>query len=273
MSLREVDTREAGPFAVGLEQARGLVWLDAPAFEVGLQLDEGEITDDATLPAAEPLEADDADRPRSDASFALEPPRHRVGRELTQAFELERPADPHERGGPACVETERAQPRGRERGEGRGRRRNGQLGSLEPRARRIDDPMLEMPRATRLDQLTAERAEERVRHRRDPWWAQPAKLPGRRADQRVVREPAEKGGVVVVDGEREPKALDPLLALGVEHDAAVDELARGSELGSLADSEARRQRPVTDPSRGVACETGRERERVRPGRPDDVLDV
>ena len=79
--------------------------------------------------------------------------------------------------------------------------------------------------------------------------------------------------MVVVDGEREPKALDPLLGLGEEHDAAVDELSCGSELGLLADNEARRQRPVTDPSRCIACETGRERERVRPGRTDDVLDV
>ena len=62
------------------------------------QLDEAEVADEPVVVAAEPFEADDADRPRPEAALALEPRRDGGGRDVVQPLELDRAADPHERG-------------------------------------------------------------------------------------------------------------------------------------------------------------------------------
>ena len=67
VSRQQIHAREPGPLAVGLEQGVGLLGLDAPAPERRGELDEPEIAREPALVAAEPLEADDAGRPRARA--------------------------------------------------------------------------------------------------------------------------------------------------------------------------------------------------------------
>ena len=88
VSRQQVHAREPGPLAVGLEEGVRLLRLDAPPPERGGQLDEAEIAREPALVAAEPLEADDADRPGPEPALALEPPRDGVGRERLQRLEV-----------------------------------------------------------------------------------------------------------------------------------------------------------------------------------------
>ena len=136
---------------------------DRPAAQRPEELHEPEVADEPVVEAAEPLEADDADRPRPEPALAFEPRGDHRCRDAAQPLELERAAQPDERGAARArasraraAATERAPPRSR------GRRRD-----MEPlrsgRAQRADDLLLEPPRALRLDQLAAERAEERLR--------------------------------------------------------------------------------------------------------------
>ena len=66
------------------------------------------------LVAAEPLEADDADRPRAEAALALQPRRDRVGRLRLQPLEVERAAEPDERRGAGARRARARELRGRE---------------------------------------------------------------------------------------------------------------------------------------------------------------
>ena len=78
----------------------------------------------------------------------------------------------------------------------------------------------------RLDQLAAQRAQQRAGDRRNPHRAQAAKLPDRLAEQRVVGEAAEKLRVIVVDREDEANPLDRRLALRAHDDGAARQLPR-----------------------------------------------
>src|SRR5207244_10218191 len=69
----EVDAREAGPLLVRLEELGGLRALDpAAAAKRDDELDQAEIADEPALVAAEPFQADHADRPRPEAALAQE---------------------------------------------------------------------------------------------------------------------------------------------------------------------------------------------------------
>ena len=80
IARQEVHAREPGPLLVRREQRVRLLRLDPAAPQRGGELDEAEIAREPALVAAEPLEADDADRPRPEAALALQPSRDRVGR-------------------------------------------------------------------------------------------------------------------------------------------------------------------------------------------------
>src|SRR4051812_43643155 len=81
---QEIHACEAGPLPVRREQHVGLLGLDAASPQRGRELDEAEVARQAALVAAEPLEADHADRPRPEAALAEQPARDRVRR---MAFE------------------------------------------------------------------------------------------------------------------------------------------------------------------------------------------
>ena len=82
----------------------------------------------------------------------------------------------------------------------------------------------------RLDQLAAERAEQRPRDRREP------ERPARRAggwsspEERVIGKAAEELRVVVVDREDEAKLLERAVAARTNDDRAVGTLPRVDEL-------------------------------------------
>src|SRR5581483_7182038 len=212
VARQQVHAREPRPLAVGGEQRVGLLRLDAPAPERGRELHEAEVAREAALVAPEPLQADDADRPRPQAGLAREPRGRGVGRQLLQPLELDRPAEPDERRGPAGAETEPPQARrreARELGAGRGR-----VQAVEGGRRRADDGALELARAPGRDQLARDRAQERVGHRRGSRRPQPAEVTDRLAEQRVAREPTQELAVVVVEPEGEAHVLDAGLALG-----------------------------------------------------------
>src|SRR5206468_7471852 len=120
---QQVHARDPRVLAVGLDERRGLPALDLAPAEGTEELDKPEVADEPAVVAPEPLKADDSERPGADAALAAEARRHRLGRELVQSLELERPADAHERGRPAGMQAERAQPRRRQCGEVARRRR------------------------------------------------------------------------------------------------------------------------------------------------------
>src|SRR4051794_18756883 len=153
-----VDARQAGPLAVGLEQLRGFPAFDPAAAQTREQLDQAEVADEATLVTAQPLETDHPDRPRADPGFAYQSSGGRVGRDVAQALERERPAQANERARPRAAEAERPQFGGRETSERLRRRRRVQ--PLQGRHRCPHDPTLDLARPTRRDQLAAERAQQ-----------------------------------------------------------------------------------------------------------------
>src|SRR5947208_1867308 len=97
VARQQVDAGEARPLLVGGEQLVRLLGLDPPPPERRGELDEPEVARESPLVAAEPLEADDADRPRPEAPLALESAGHGVGREVLELLELERATEADER--------------------------------------------------------------------------------------------------------------------------------------------------------------------------------
>src|SRR2546430_17439223 len=75
------------------------------------------------------------------------------------------------------------------------------------RAVRANDRLLEATRALRFDQLSAERAQERRRSRRDAHGPQSAQRAGSGTEHPVVSHEAQKVGVVVVEREDPPQAF------------------------------------------------------------------
>src|SRR5581483_11687515 len=93
--LEQVDAREAGPVSVRREKLHRLLRLDvAAAPQARQELHQAEIADEPALGAPEPLEADHADRPGAEARLAAESRRGGCRRQVVQALQLERAADP-----------------------------------------------------------------------------------------------------------------------------------------------------------------------------------
>jgi hypothetical protein len=111
VSRQQVDARESGPLAVGLEQHVALLGFQAPPGERGGELHEPEIARKAALATSEALDADDADRPRADPALAQQPCGDERRRLALQPFEVERAAQPDERRAASG-----AKPQARERG-------------------------------------------------------------------------------------------------------------------------------------------------------------
>ena len=221
---QQVDARETLPLLVGLEQRRRLVRLDPAAPQRLAELEQAEVADEAALVAAEPLERDHADGPRADAALAQQPRCDCIDRQRLQPLEIERAAHPDERGAAARVQAEPPELRGREPAERlRGRRLREPSDAL---ARRANDDPVELARAIGLDQLAAERPQQRARHRRRAERTQPARLADRRAEQRITREAAQELAVVVVQREHEAKLVDRLFAARPHPHGAVLQLPR-----------------------------------------------
>ena len=81
-----------------------------------------------------------------------------------------------------------------------------------------------------LDQLAAERTQQRAGDRRHPQRTQAPKLPDRLAEQRIAGEAAQKLGVIGVDREDEAHLLDRRFALCPDHDGAALQLPRVNDL-------------------------------------------
>src|SRR4051812_39899920 len=143
---QQVDAREPGPLAVGLEQLGRLPRLDPAAAQLGEQLHEPEVALETPLAPAETLQADDADRPRPEAPLALEARGDGVGRELAQALELELPAHADEGGAAPRVQAQPPQVGRREARELLAPGRDAEPGRPDRRRRRAHDPALDRAR-------------------------------------------------------------------------------------------------------------------------------
>lgn len=261
----QVDAREPLPLAVRLEQLGCLPAFDPPAPEAGADLDEGEVPDEAPLRPAEAFETDDPDRPRPEAALALEAVGDRRGRYVVEALEVELAANADQPRTAAGMEAVSPQLGGREAGQV-GRVRRG-LQAVAGGSGRSDDASLDLVRAPRLDQLAAERAQERMRDGVEPHRSQPGEPPDHVLQERVAREPSQERRMVVVEREHEAQALEPVVARGSQDDAAVSALPRGSNAPT-----AKRggQQSVAEAAGRVSA--SRQSERVRTARLDDRLD-
>jgi hypothetical protein len=137
---------------------------------------------------AEPLEADHRGRPRTEPSLATQPRRRGGGRHGSQPLELVVLAQPRERRAAPRVDAERAQLRRGERAQRPSRRRCAEAAATARRS--ANDPTLDLLRAPPVDQLPAERAEQRVLDRRDAQLAEPAEHDDGAPEQRVAPKPA-----------------------------------------------------------------------------------
>ena len=106
----EIDAGEAGPLAVRLEQLGRLPRLHClPPAERSHELDQPEISDKPVLEAAEPLEADDASRPRTQAALARDPAHDNIGWQVVEPLELEAAAEPDDSRATPLVQPQPAQ--------------------------------------------------------------------------------------------------------------------------------------------------------------------
>jgi hypothetical protein len=99
-----------------------------------------------------------------------------------------------------------------------GRRR---VEAVERRCCCADDLSLDAPRLARLDQLAAERAQQRMGYGCDAHWPQPGEMARRAAQQRIPAEAPEELGVVVLDREAEAQALEAFRARAGDVYAAI----------------------------------------------------
>ncbi len=221
------------------------------------------------IEATETFQADDAGRPRAERPLAADASEDDVGRDLTQALEVELPRDPDESGGFPCDEAVRGElgwASGRERLAGWGQAKAGVLVGVG-----ADQPRLDPSRLPRRDQLTAESSEQRVRHGRRAKWPEPAQARGGAPDQRIGAEAPQELRVVVIDGQEEPEALKS----GLEGAALEPDMEQ--TVGSLPNTRERRrslrlehagQKAVTEGPRAIARVAGGAGERIRSPRPD-----
>ena len=227
VSRQQVHAREPGPLPVGLEQGVGLLGLDPPSPERGGELDEPEIAREASLVAAEPLEADDAGRPGAEAALALEPSRATtsVG-SVFSASRSSRAAEADERRAAPGAEPEPAQLGGREPREvgarsaprGGRRARASPRGSRCARSARARLAVISWPATARSSAC----ATVAVRSGRSPRRCadRPARAAGRAANRRRNSEWSSS----TPSTKRMP--LEPRLAGGLDADGAVGALPR-----------------------------------------------
>src|SRR5581483_5920854 len=268
----KVDARDTGELAVRLEQLRRLPALDRAPADRAQELDETEVADEAVIPAAEALEADDADRPRPEPPLPLEPSHDRVRRPALQSPDLNRAAEADECCGAARVETQLSQLRRRQRTEVA--RRWGGVQALGPAgADRADDRLLHSARALRLDQLPAEGAQKRLRNGGDAYGTEAAQVARRAPEHAVVAHTHEKRRVVVVQREQPAETLCRRRRLGTNRHRSRGRLPRARQLDAPVDRERLREQAVAKRARRVARQTGGECERVRAARRDRELEA
>ena len=180
-----------------------------------------------------------------------------------EPLEVELLRQPQERGALARHEPVAGQLGAGEALEGLASRRKAK--ALVLVAGKADELRLEEPRRPRVDQLPADRLEERVDDRRRPDRPHPSHAPHRVPDERVVAEAAEELSVVVVGGEDEAKLgerLVGLLALDPRVELPVRLLRDPGQRGSAARLEGDREDPVAEEARRVALHPCGESERV-----------
>ena len=141
-----------------------------------------------------------------------------------QALEIGRAADPHERGGAASMQAELSQTCRREAGKcgARGRRVQGR--SVHARLQHADDEAFQLPRAPRLDELTAESTQQRLRDGWQPELPHALEASRRLPDERISCEALQKLAVVGVHRDHEPQPFETLFALRAHDDSAVEPL-------------------------------------------------
>ena len=221
----QVDAREAGPFAVRLEQLGRLPRLDRPAASAISELHEAEVADEPVLLAAEPLEADDADRPRPEPALALEPGGDGVGRARRAAARARASGRSGRASRPrlACrpsARSSRATKRASVSQSGGAWSRDGRRRGARTIGRSIS--------RARRDSISwpAERAQQRLRDRADAERPRPCRCAIGRARERVVRE---RGGGTR-SGRRRARASSGAarrtVARAADDDRAVAELRR-----------------------------------------------
>ena len=109
-----------------------------------------------------------------------------------------------------------------------------EISTVDARLDRAHDDALELPRSARVDQLSAERAQQRLRHRRQPQLPHPLEARRSLADERIPREAPQELGVVGIKGEDESQPLQTLFAFRAQHQASVQRLPRRCDLHALA---------------------------------------
>jgi hypothetical protein len=87
-----------------------------------------------------------------------------------------------------------------------------QSGPLDARLDGSDDDALELARAPRVDQLSAERAQQCLRNGWKSELSQPLEANGRFTDQRIACETPQELGVIGVEREHESELLQSVLA-------------------------------------------------------------
>ena len=228
------------------------------------ELDETEVADEPVLVATEPVEADDPGRPG--------PERRAPRRSGVTATAVGTPCSRSRssvaaRAGRArtpCARRARARPA--RRGSGRERRtlRRKEKPGVLARAR-AQEPRLDPAGLARRDQLSAERAQERVRDRRRAERAQAAQAQRRVADQRIRAESPQELRVVGVDGEHEAQALEGRLRLGAVEphpERPVPDLPHACERGAAVGLEDAGEEAVAKDARTIAGSARRQLERV-----------
>ncbi len=130
------------------------------------QLDQTQVADEAMLEASETVQADDAGRPGTEATLALDSGTRLSSRDPVQALQVELTREPDKRGRLAADQSDPGQ-------LGRREAREGGASRWQPEPLMLlggdtDQLCLEEPCRPGLDQLPTDRLQERVRDRGDP---------------------------------------------------------------------------------------------------------
>ena len=153
----------------------------------------------------------------------IEARRDGVDGQRAQPLEVERPAEPDERCPAPRVEARAAAGR-----QASAREQVAAVGGVaepaDPRARRADDRALEVARSARLDQLAAERAEQRVGDGRHAQRPQPAQLPDRSPSSGSSANRRRNSEWSSSSASDEAEPLDCRLGLRADDDRAARQL-------------------------------------------------
>jgi hypothetical protein len=196
------------------------------------------------------LEPDHPGRPRPEPALPLEPLCDLARVDASQPLELDRSAQTDDRRGFSSGEAEPLQLDRRAACEAF--RRRWDAVHAVGLARPPDQPALDLPRLRRRDQLSANGANERLRHGPDA----DRPLAGERLEgpsqHRVVREPLEELRVVGVERQGCQELLQCLLRVRPELDAPVGLLPRARSRQPVLDREQADEDASVEPSCGVA---------------------